>query len=118
MEHQHGYPAARPRCRGAAAAVATKFRRVQSSGGFVTLGDSNADVLVFSGEPDRVEVFVELNDAILTFGRTTAEEEAEVTIRAGVHFEPGIGCRRVIGRNAVAGFTARVQVVGKWAEEA
>lgn len=112
----HGYPAPRERPRGAPAGVADKFGRHQATGGFVTLGDTNATIIGFSGEPDRVEVFVELNDAILTFGRDTDIEEATITIRAGIRYEPGFPCRRVIGRNATAGLNARVQVVGKWAE--
>ena len=111
-----GYPIARPRLAGAHATVADKFDRHEASNGFVTVGDTDADILVFSGTPDRVEVFVELNDVIVTFGDYLGLEEAEITLRAGVRYEPDLPARRVIARNAVAGAVGRVQVVGKWAE--
>jgi hypothetical protein len=96
--------------------VADVFPRHQTSGGFVTLGDTDADVLVFSGVPERVEVWVELNDAIVTFEGLLTKEEAEITLRAGQFYEPAIPCRRVVARNATAGLNARIQVVGKWAQ--
>ncbi len=112
----HGYPTPRDRPAGHAAALSDKFPRRESTRGFVTLGNTDADIINFSGTPDRVEVFVETNDAILRFTGLIDTERAEITIRAGVRYEPDFCARRVIGRNATAGLNASVQVIGKWAE--
>lgn len=116
MPKHHGYPGARARAGEPAPRVADVFPRHQATNGFIALGDADADVLVFSGVPERVEVWVELFDAILTFEGLTSREEAEITLRAGQFYEPAIPCRRVVARNATAGSNARVQVVGKWAQ--
>lgn len=116
MPKHHGYPVARARQPEPAPRVDAVFPRQQTTGGFITLGDADADVLVFSGIPERVEVWVELNDAIVRFEGLTQREEAEVTLRAGQFYEPAIPARRVVARNATAGLNARVQVVGKWAQ--
>lgn len=116
MPKHLGYPLPRARQPDPAPRVDAVFPRHQSTNGFITLGDTDADVLVFSGVPDRVEVWVEVQDAIVTFEGLTQREEAEITLRAGQFYEPALPARRIVARNATAGLNARVQVVGKWAQ--
>lgn len=115
MEHQHGYPVARERPASSAATLTDRFQRIETSGGFVTLGDTDAEVLVFSGAPDRIEVLVELNDAIITPQTRGRQEVETITMRAGQSYMLDAAYCRVLGRNAVAGLNARVQVIGRYA---
>ena len=115
MSPTWGFPEARPREMPPAATLTDQFREQQTSGGFVTVGDTDAEVLVFSGRPDRVEVVVELNDVILSLRDRTRRVSDEITLRAGQRYEWQVRGDRLVARNATAGLNARVQVVGQWA---
>ena len=110
------YPAARTRERETWPRLEAIFPRHESTRGYVICGTANATIIMFSGTPDRVEIWAELNDLIVTLTDLLEREEATVTIRAGQYWEPSIPCRQVIARNAVAGSIGQIQVVGKWAQ--
>ena len=115
MEHQHGFPVGRERPGAPAATLTDRFHRIETSAGFVTLGDADAEVYVFGGVPDRIEVLVELNDAIVT-PRTRGHQEGQtITMRAGQSYELDTRYCRIVARNATAGLNARVQVIGRYA---
>ena len=109
-----GYPSPRERNGRPAAALSNQFRSRQTSAGFVVLGDTAAEVLVFSGRPDRVEVIVELFDAIVSLRERASDEADEITLRAGQSYVFRQRGARVFGRNATAGSNARLQVIGEW----
>ena len=109
------YPVARERPALLAATLTDRFKRIETSGGFVTLGDADAEVLVFSGVPDRIEVLVELNDAILTPQTRGRAEVETITMRAGQSYMLDAAYCRIVARNATAGLNARVQVIGRYA---
>jgi len=110
------FPPARLRCACAPEVLSDRFPRHESTSGFITTSNTLADVIVFSGKPDRVEIWVETNDVILALTDLLTREEARVTLRAGQYWEPSIPCGRVQAMNAVAGFNGSIQVVGKWAQ--
>lgn len=111
-----GFPPARPRCTCEGKSLSDRFPRHEATNGFVTTGNAIADVIVFSGTPDRVEIWVETNDVIVALTDLLTREEARITLRAGQYWEPAIPCGRVQAMNAVAGNNGRIQVVGKWAQ--
>lgn len=111
-----GFPPARLRCDCTKEVLSDRFPRHEATAGFVTTGNTLADVIVFSGTPDRVEIWVETNDVILALTDLLTREEARITLRAGQYWEPAIPCGRVQAMNAVAGFDGSIQVVGKWAQ--
>jgi hypothetical protein len=86
----------------------------QSTQGFVLLATAEAEILRFSGFPDRIEVTVLDNDAVIRFTDEQRRPIQEITVLAGTFKEPNIRARAVQARNATAGMVARVQVVGKW----
>jgi len=91
------------------------FREQQTTSGFVTVADADADVLVFAGRPVRVEIVVELFDVIVSLRDRTLRVSDEITLRAGQRYEWQLAGDRVVARNAVAGSAGRVQVIGQWA---
>lgn len=109
------YPPARLRCACRPEVLSDRFPRHEATQGFVATTNTLANIIVFSGTPDRVEIWVETNDVILALTDLLTREEARITIRAGQYWEPAIPCGRVQAVNAVAGFNGRIQVVGKWA---
>lgn len=115
MSPHWGYPVARERPAAPAATLTDRFARIETSDGFVTLGDADAEVYAFSGAPDRIELLVELNDAIIT-PRTRGRQELEtITMRAGQSYELDARYCVIVGRNLTAGLNARVQVIGRYA---
>jgi hypothetical protein len=78
------------------------------------LATAEAEILRFSGFPDRIEVTVLDNDAVIRFTDEQRRPIQEITVLAGTFKEPNIRARAVQARNATAGMVARIQVVGKW----
>jgi hypothetical protein len=92
-----------------------RFERQETTRGFVTLSDSDTDVIRFSGEVDSVEVFVETFGAILTFTDRDNVELDTITLRVNTTYSARYACSVVRARNAVGGSNATVQVIGRWA---
>ncbi|MFZ1057788.1 MAG: hypothetical protein WAP47_01210 [Candidatus Rokuibacteriota bacterium] len=86
----------------------------QVTPGYVSITDALAELIRFSGCPDRVEIWVRDNDAIVAMVDEQGRDGREVLVPVGVFYEPGVHCRAVWARNAISGLTARVQAVGKW----
>jgi len=108
------YPEPRERWPASEAVLTDRFARVETTRGFVTLGDTDAEVLVFSGVPERVELIVELFDAIITPRSRARSEDFTVTMRAGQSHKLDVSAERILARNAVAGSNARLQVIGRY----
>lgn len=108
------YPAARERPALPAAGLTDRFERVETTRGFVTLGDTDAEVINFSGTPNRIEVLCELFDAILTPRARGVSEIQTITMRAGQSLDLDLGVSVLVARNAVAGSNARLQVIGRY----
>ncbi len=109
------YPAPRERAGSPPALLTDRFWQSQTSAGFVAVGDADAELFVFSGRPDRVEIIVELNDVIVSLRCRARDEADEVTLRAGQAYTFARTGERVIARNAIAGAAGRIQVIGSWA---
>jgi len=86
----------------------------QSTQGFVSLATAEAEILRFSGFPERIEVWILDNDAVIKFTDEQGRPLQEITVLAGNFYEPQLRARAVRARNATAGMVARAQVVGKW----
>jgi hypothetical protein len=86
--------------------------------GYVTLGNALAELIRFSGFPDRIELWIRDNDAIVAMVDEHGRDPREVLAPVGVFYEPNVRARAVWARNAVAGVVARVQAVGKWRRHA
>jgi len=108
------YPEPRERWTAPAAVLTDRFTRAETTRGFVTLGDTDAEIILFSGTPNRIELLVELFDAIIT-PRTRGEQEIQtITMRAGQSLQLDLGVGIIVARNAVAGSNARLQVIGRY----
>lgn len=112
------YPMPRVRAALPAAPLADRYERYETTPATVTLGDTEGDVIRFSGEVDSVEVRVTTNPALLRFTDRAGRESDLVRVEAGVSYEPRIACSVVRGLNATAGNNAVVFVTGKWAKRA
>jgi len=90
------------------------FHGYQSTEGYVTLGDTLADLIAFSGFPDRIEITVLTFPAIIELTDEQGRERPEIRIEANGTYDSQLRARKVRARNATAGSNATVQVIGKW----
>ncbi|MFZ1058323.1 MAG: hypothetical protein WAP47_03915 [Candidatus Rokuibacteriota bacterium] len=90
------------------------YERIQTTGGYVSLGTSVADIIAFAGTPDRIEIVVLDFAADLYFTDEQGRDSHPIRVEPAVAYDPQIRARKVRGANAVAGSVARVQAVGKW----
>ena len=109
---RHSYPEPRERPAPPAPAVAERLRPPATTGGFVTLTDADAEIIHFGPNVARVKILVLDNDAVIRLAVRGGSLGSEITIPAGVEWDESTGCETVRARNAVAGFTARVQIEG------
>lgn len=86
----------------------------QTTQGFSSLGTAMTEVIRFSGFPDRIEIWILDNNAVIQFTDEQQRPTQEITVLAGNFYEPQIRQHTVRARNATAGLVARIQVVGKW----
>jgi hypothetical protein len=91
------------------------FRGYQSTSGYVTLGDPLADVIAFSGFPERIEITVLTFPAMVQLTDEQGRERPEIRIEANGSYDSQLRARKVRARNATAGSNATIQVIGKWA---
>jgi hypothetical protein len=110
------YPVQRERADFVSHWPGSRSARYETTRGYVSLGTAISTLIHFSGFPDLIEVFVLDNAAIFSFEGEIDEQVDEITVEAGVFYEPAIRGHNVRARNAVAGAVARVQVVGKWVQ--
>lgn len=115
-----GYPVVRERVLDVEhkGVVADVFPRHQTTGGFVALTDTLAEVIRFAGKPENIEIWVRNQDAAVVFTEETQSEREVITVPAGVFYEPKVTAEVIMARNATAGLTASIQVIGKWAQPA
>jgi len=95
--------------------VTQRYRRYESTKGYVNVGTSDAEVIDFSGVPDSIEIWVLDNDVLITFVTEEGAANEVIQVNANNFYEPGIVYRRVLARNVTAGLVGRIQVVAKWA---
>lgn len=98
-----------------AAVLTDTWSTFQGTQGYKTLTDTEAEIMRFSGCPDRIELWVLDNPAIVRFTDEQGRPLATIQIEAGVFYEPQIRAHAIHASNATAGLNARLQVVGKWA---
>ncbi len=91
------------------------FLGYQSTEGYVTLADTLADLITFSGQPDRIELTCLSFPALVQFTDEHGRVRPEIRIEAGGAYDAQLRARKVRARNATAGSNALVQVIGKWA---
>ena len=91
------------------------WHTMQGTQGYSTRTDTRTQVIRFSGFPDRIEIWVRDNPAIIRFLDEQGRPLQDIRIEAGVFYEPNIRGHSVSARNATAGLNAQIQVVGKWA---
>jgi len=108
------YPAARERGGGAPPLIAGQYGRMETTAGFVTLTDTDTDIIAFSGAPDSVTIVVETFNATIQYQRRGYAAVDTVLVRAGQTFAPDVQVEIIRGRNTTPGSNALVQVIGKW----
>jgi len=92
------------------------FQRIQTTEGLITLGNADALLIEFSGEPDSIEVLVTAFDAVIRFTDRSRSRDVDVIVVAGTRYEHrGGGFDVLRASNRVAASNAIVQAVGKWA---
>lgn len=99
-----------------AAVLTDTWRDMQGTQGYVTIGDTESEVIRFSGCPERIEIWVLTFPAIIRFTDEHGRPLQDVRIEAGVFYEPQIRAHSVRARNATAGSNAAIQAIGKWQE--
>jgi hypothetical protein len=112
--HRHDYPALRQRPEEPYTVLTDRFDHIETTNGYRTLGDTPALLLSFSGKPNRIEINVETQDAIVQFRKDLLESTPNVTIRAGQTWEPDVNTRHIFASNATAGLNATAQVIGRY----
>jgi hypothetical protein len=90
------------------------FKGYQSTRGYVTQGDTAADLISFAGFPDRIEITVLTFAAILNFTDEQNREGPDIRIEANGTYDAQLRAKKVRARNATAGSNATVQAIGKW----
>jgi hypothetical protein len=108
------YPAARERAPALPGVLTDRFRPHAATAGYVTLGTALADVLVFAGVPDRIELFTRDAAVVVQFTDRADVELDTIELPPGVFYEPGLVAEKIRARNAVAGVVGKLQVVGKY----
>lgn len=108
------YPAPRDRLNGPEGLPTDVWERVESTDGYVAVGDTDATIYTFSGRPPRVEILVETHDAIVTLRTTGRQQVKTVTIRAGQSWTADVAVNSIVARNATAGLAATCQVIGRY----
>lgn len=116
MPDSHRFAAARGRTPGAAPSAVQKYERAESSA-LTTLGNTNAELIAFSGHPDTVVLTAQAFGAIFVLQDYMQRTITELHVPAGGTQESFVRARRVMARNAVADSNAVVFAVGKWADE-
>jgi hypothetical protein len=112
------YPQPRARARLPESILDVRFERQETTRGFITLTDSDADIIRFSGEVDSVEIMVETFGAIVTLTDRDNVEVDTITLRVNTTYTARYACSVVRARNAVGGSNATMQVIGRWAKQA
>jgi hypothetical protein len=117
MPDRHSFPPARERAGGNPAGTTERFERGEGTAGEVTLGDTDAEIITFSGKPDTIFVQARTFGAIIRMtdrlGRGSLDGHV---IHAGENFETHYAAERIIARNLTAGSNALLSVFAKWAE--
>ncbi len=116
--HTATYPPPRPRARGRGPAIAERFDRYESTGGEITIGDTNSEVLRCSGRADLFILTAKTNGALFTLTDRVGTELDELTVLPGVPERVRIGRSIVLARNLVAGNNAAVSVLAAFATPA
>ena len=96
------------------AVLTDTWNSFQGTEGYKTLADTEAEALRFSGCPERIELWVLDNPAIVRFTDEQGRPLATIQTEAGMFYEPQIRAHAIQARNATAGLNARIQVIGKW----
>lgn len=91
------------------------FKGYQTTRGYVTQGDAAADLISFSGFPDRIEITVLTFPAIINLTDEQNREGPDIRIEASGSYDAQIRAKKVRARNATPGSNATVQAIGKWA---
>lgn len=112
------YPEPRERPGAPVSVVTDRAPRWDSTAGFVTLADADAEVIRFAASVARIIVRARTNDALVTIAPRGRAGLRPVRVVAGTEWDAGAAGEIVSARNATAGLAADVQVVGYYACEA
>lgn len=82
----------------------------------MTVGDTDGEVLTFSGYPDSIILAAQAFGVIFTLQDFMRREITEVLVPAGNVVETFQRARRVMARNAVAESVGLAMATGQWAE--
>jgi hypothetical protein len=111
----HRFAVARGRAPGAPPSAALKYARAESSE-LVTVTNTDAEVLAFSGYPDSIILAAQAFGVIFTLQDFMQREITEILVPAGNVVETYQRARRVMARNAVTDSVGLAMATGQWAE--
>ncbi len=112
------YPQDRRRPTGAFPSVVQKFERYEELSGAAGLGGAFADLGLFTGRPDNIDLTVTGGDALIKLTDRVGREESALRVIAGQTRRTHLSRERVLATNVSDAAPATVRATGKWAEPA
>jgi len=112
MENRFGYPHARQRAPWTNLAPLPGFTAIESTRGYVTITDAEADVIRFSGDVARVDLRCETFGVVVLLTDRNGAQVDTITLRANENRTVDVICNVVRASNAVGGSAGALQVVG------
>jgi hypothetical protein len=112
---QRGYPEQRERERGPAPHVGDKYERYEGTPAEVTLADTEAVIITFSGKPDAISLSARSFGAVVRFTDRLGRDPDNIVILPNTTVHTHMSAERVLARNLTAGSNALLSVTGKWA---
>lgn len=103
-----GFPTPRPMAMAEAGFTPELLWRFESTDGEVTLGDTNANLFIASGTPDKWRVTARAFGALIVPTNELDQEEDAILVPAGATVEFYVPRRKLRARNATAASNATV----------
>lgn len=111
---RHGYPALRPERGYEGPALTEHYVSYETSNAETTLGDTDTEIIRFSGRPDSIVLTARTNGALVTIRQRGREGGTAITVPAGETIETDVRGEIILARNLVALSNAVLSVQGKW----
>ena len=112
MPRNFGFPSPRQRADWYQHAPLPGFTSIESTRGYVAVGDAEADIIRFSGNVARVDLRCETFGAVVLLTDRNGNQVDTITLRANESRTVDVVCNVVRALNAVGGSAAALQVVG------
>jgi hypothetical protein len=108
-------PPPRERERGPAPMAGDKYERYEGTPAEVTLADTEAVIITFSGKPDAISLSSRSFGAVVRFTDRLGRDADNIVILPNTTVHTHQSAEQVRARNLTAGSNALLSVIGKWA---